>query len=160
MACETFNIKEWQDKFLTENDFTQIYVSNEGWLDKIEHAKKDSDYLNSGFGVGVAKLFYHNNSSGFDKSKVEKVKKWLDKAMPLLKKSKEAKSTVSRINYLINREAKYVNGMYEGWYNMWIPYLAKFSSGNLKPYEEFAKASKAKKYNSYGSKKSIAIFGK
>lgn len=159
MASETFNIKEWQDKFLTENDFGQVYVSNEGWVDEIEYAKKNPDYLNLGFGVGVADYFYHDNSS-LDKSKVKKVKKWLDKAMPLLKKSKEAKRTVKRINYLINREAKYANGMYEGWYNMWIPYLAKFSSGNLKPYEEFAKASKAKKYNRYGSKKSIAIFGK
>ena len=158
----TFSIKEWQDNYgrkTLNEEFGKIYVQEKGYVDIAKHAKENDSFRDEGLIAHVAKLMYNNNSS-LGKSDISKYSKHLALLSSLVKKSKAKGTLAKRIDGMISRQASYTNGMYEGWYNMFANYVKSVGGGSIKPWESFQKASKAKKYNSYGSKKSIAIFSK
>ena len=141
------------------DEFGKIYVQQKGYVDIAKHAKENDSFRDEGLIGHVAGLMYNNNSS-LDKSDISKYGNHLAQLEAVVKKSKAKGTLARRIDGMMSREAGYTNGMYEGWYNMFAEYVKSVGGGSIKPWETFQKATKAKKYNSYGSKKSIAIFGK
>ena len=173
MADKRFNIKEWQDKYLTEgSDFNSAKKAVDKNIAKykakgieldLKSNKSSSDLSNYAYFayypvLEFIKNKFFSNYSDTDRSKLKQIQSSLLKHMDYLKPLKGA--ALNNIKGGMQRQGQYTNGMYEMWFDGFNDIFKIAGWGSLNYERDVASKIKTQKFKRKGSKQSIEKFGK